>query len=358
MRALPLSFVHGQWARHPRWALAVKGATAAALAWFVALLAPAPFSEYPYYAPLGAVVAVTSSAVRSVRESAQAVGALVLGAVIARGVDAAVGSSVVSVAIVVAVALLCAGWRVFGEMGTWVVTSALFVLVLGGDHPLEFTAVFASMTVVGAAIGVAINLLLPPLPITPSEIALDRLRDVLVDQLEVLAQRLEHDGPLLAEEWQRRRRDLTPTTDRTRDAMSGTREAMRVNRKAGRYGARTTTQARRAEALGSAADVVDDVVRLLAEWERTDQEHVAFGPLLRPELVTALRAYAEALRSDDGPGPSDEAVARCHETVDALGDAVRAVRRSSGHDLFVAGALVVILRRACSALDAAREPDR
>ncbi|MFD7026387.1 aromatic acid exporter family protein, partial [Promicromonospora sukumoe] len=104
-----LSALRGQWARHPRWSLAAKGAVAAALAWFVALLAPAPFSEYPYYAPLGAVVAMTSSAVRSVRESAQAVGALLLGAVIARGVDAAVGSSVLSVALVVAVALVCAG---------------------------------------------------------------------------------------------------------------------------------------------------------------------------------------------------------------------------------------------------------
>ncbi|MFD6444341.1 aromatic acid exporter family protein [Promicromonospora sp. NPDC060204] len=352
-----LSFLHGRWVRHPRWSLALKGAVAAALAWFVALLAPAPFSEYPYYAPLGAVVAVTSSAVRSVRESVQAVGALLLGAVIARGVDAAVGSSVLSVAIVVAVALLCAGSRLFGEMGTWVVTSALFVLVLGGAHPLEFTGVFAGMIVVGAAIGVAINLLLPPLPLTPSEIALDRLRDVLVDQLELLAQRLEHDGPLLAEEWQRRRHDLTPTTDRTRDAMSGTREALRVNRKARRYGERTTAQARRAQELGSAADVVDDVVRLLTEWERADQERVALGPLLRPELVTALRAYAEALRSDRGQGPADEAVARCRESVDALTGAVRAVRRSSGQDLFVAGAIVVILRRACSALTAAREPE-
>ncbi|MFI2364089.1 aromatic acid exporter family protein [Promicromonospora sp. NPDC019610] len=345
-----MAYLHGQWARHPRWAVAVKGATAAALAWFVALLAPAPFAEYPYYAPLGAVVAVSGTAVRSARESAQAVGAVLLGAVIARAVDTAVGSSVLSVALVVAVALLCAGWRVFGDMGTWVATSALFVLVLGGPHPLEFIGVFSGLLVVGAAIGVAINLLLPPLPLTPSELALDRLRDVLVDQLELLAERLERQGPLLAEEWQRRRHELTPTTDRTRHVLAGTRESTRVNRRARRYDERTTAQARRAQELGVAADVVDEIVRLLAEWEHTGQAHVALGPHLRPALAGALRAYAAALRSDRGVGASGEAVAALRRSVDELADAVRATRRSSGQDHFVAGTLVVTLWRAIASM--------
>ena len=132
--------------------LAAKGASAAAIAWVIRLLAPAPFSEYPYYAPLGAVVTMSSTAVSSVRVSAQAVGAVLIGAAIARVADTVL----------------------------------------------------------------AINMLLPPLPLTPSRLALDRLCDVLVDQVEVLAERLEQEGPLDAGEWEDQRREVTSTIVRGR----------------------------------------------------------------------------------------------------------------------------------------------
>lgn len=370
--------LHGYWSRHPRWALAAKGALAASLAWVVGVLAPAPFSEQPYYAPLGAIIAMSSTAVRSVRDSVQATGAVLAGAALARGVDLALGSGtlsgILSVAVVVGVALLCAGWRVFGEMGTWVVTSALFVLILGGTEQLEFIAVFAGLIVVGAAIGTGVNLLFPPLPLTPSEDALDRLRAVLVDQTEVLADRLERVGPLAGDEWQRRRRDVAPTIDRAHDAVAWTHEAMRVNRRGHRYGGWADAQARRAQALWTAADVVDDVVRLLAEWERADREHVALGPGIRPVLADALRAYAAALRVREGDGASggttDDGAAddgssgdgaavgtagRAADGVAALAEAVRSARRP-GEDLFVAGAIVVTLRRGVAALAGAGEP--
>jgi uncharacterized membrane protein YgaE (UPF0421/DUF939 family) len=350
------AYVYGQWVRHPRWSLAAKGAAAASFAWLLGLVAPAPFSEHPYYAPLGAVVAMSSTAVRSVRESAQALGAVLAGAVIARCVDAVLTSSVLSVAIVVAVALLCAGWRVFGEMGSWVVTAGLFVLILGGVEQLEYIGVFSGLIVVGAAIGVAINLLLPPLPLTPSELMLDRVRDVLIDQVEVVTERLEQEGPLLAEEWQGRRRELSPTIASAREAGSRTGEAVRVNRRARRYDKWTASQVRRAEALGEAGDVVDDLVRLLVEWERADRDDVAPGPGLRRALVPAMRAYADALRSDRGGGPSSGTATRCHESVDELAEAVRADLRSSGRVNFVGGAIVVTLRRGASGLAAAEQP--
>lgn len=352
-RSRVLASVHGQWVRHPRWSLAAKGATAASLAWLVGLLAPAPFSEYPYYAPLGAIIAMSNTAVRSVRESAQAVGAVLLGAVIARAVDLLLASSVLSVAIVVAVALLCAGWRVFGEMGSWVANSGLFVLILGGADQVEYVGVFSGLIVVGAAIGVAINLLLPSLPLTPSDLALDRLRDVLVHQTALLADRLEQEGSLRADEWTRRRGELSPIIDQARNAVARTDEATRANRRAHRYGRWTASQVRRAGALGASGEVVDAVVQLLAEWESQGREHVALGSNLRPYLVETMRAYADALRSDRGGGPSDDAVAAFAATVDELGDVIRGAWRSSRYDHFVAAALVVTLWRGVSALTGA-----
>ncbi|MCK9795368.1 hypothetical protein M1843_16600 [Isoptericola sp. 4D.3] len=364
---LPAS-AHRTWEMHPRWSLALRGAVAAALAWLVGMVAPPPFADYPYYAPLGAVLATTSTLARSVRESLQAVGALLLGAAVALGVDAVLAPSALSVALVVGVALLCAGWRALGDMGTWVANSAIFVLILGQGEETEYVGAFAGLVLVGAAIGVGVNAVRPPLPITPSEAALDRLRDALAEQADSLAGWLEHRGPLAPDEWERRRAGLRPTIERARAEVAHTWEASRGNPRARRHGDRASEQSRRIEALGTAAEGMDEIVRLLVTWEREDREVVALGPQLRPEFASALRSLAAVLRpTEDGAedkaedqaedqGTEDDdpedAVAHLVRKVDELPGAVRAARERSGDDHLVAAALVVVLRRCASALEA------
>lgn len=350
--------VHRTWVRHPRWSLAVRGAVAAALAWLVGVAAPAPLSEYPYYAPLGAVIATTSTLARSVRESAQSVGALLLGAAIAIAVDAVLAPGVLSVALVVGVALLCSGWRVFGGQGAWVANSAIFVLVLGRGEDAEYVGAFAGLVLVGAVIGTAVNLLLPSLLLTPSGLALGGLRDALVEQLDDLAGWLDDQGPLDPEEWERRRHALYPTIEAARAAVARSGEASRGNPRARRHGERARSQAQEAGVLGSAAEVVDEVVRLLVGWEAAGRDDVAFGPRLRPELAAAVRALADALRppADDAApdaapaSAADDPGARFVRAVDRLQTAVRESRQGSDDDHLVAGALVVVLRRAADVL--------
>ncbi|MFC8597322.1 aromatic acid exporter family protein [Isoptericola sp. NPDC057191] len=343
---------------HPRLSMALRGAVAAALAWVVGTLMPAPWSEFPYYAPLGAVVATTSTLARSVRESVQTVGALLLGAAIAVGTDAVLPPDALSIAVVVGVALLCAGWRVLGEMGSWVANSAIFVLILGQGESTEYIGAYAGLVVVGAAIGIGVNFVLPPLLLTPSDVALDALRDSLVGELDDLAGWLEDKGPLEPEEWERRRRALWPTVEGARGAVTRTGEARRGNLRARRYGDRVTTQARRAEVLVTTAEVVDELVRLLAGWEVADREQVPLGPRLRPELAATLRAFTAALRApgyDDPQAAADvshpTAAERFDHAVDELRDEVRrASARSGGDDHLVASALVVVLRRGAQVL--------
>ncbi|MFE5292095.1 aromatic acid exporter family protein [Isoptericola sp. NPDC056618] len=339
------------WVRHPRWSLALRGAVAAALAWVVGVLAPAPLSEYPYYAPLGAVVATAGTLARSARESLQTVGALLLGAGIALAADAVLEPSALAVALVVGVALLCAGWRVLGGTGVWVANSALFVLVLGQGQDAEYIGAFAGLVVVGAGIGIVVNLLWPPLPITPSDLALRALRASLVEQLDDLADWLDDEGPLEPDEWERRRHALYPTIEGARAAVAHSGEASRGNLRARRYGERVRTQARESAVLGAAAEVVDEVVRLLVDGERTGRDDVALGPRLRPELATALRSFADALRdpvddTDDTDGDSaDDPCAGFARSLDRLRDVVRESRERTGGDHFVAGALAVVLGR-------------
>lgn len=352
------------WLSHPRWSLAIKGALAATLAWFVGTLAPAPFSEYPYYAPLGAVLATTGTVVRSVRESVQTVAAVLLGAAIALAVDLVPIPGPLEVGVVVGIAFLCVGWRVFGDMGSWAVNSAIFVLVLGDGEGLGYVGSYAGLIVVGAAIGIAVNLLLPSLPLTPSEVALARLRDELAEQVEALATGLEDRGTLDPDAWEDRRRGLIPTIESARAAVGQMREASRANRKVRRTGYRdwVASQTRRAGALGTAAEVVDEIVRLLVEWERDGREDVALGRQLRPTFATTLRAFAAALRvaetrdaangSDGGSAAQEaaDAVRRLDESLDELRGQVREARRTFEQDYFVAGALVIDLARGADAL--------
>lgn len=341
-----------RWVRHPRWSLAVKGAVAAAVAWFVGVLAPEPFSDYPYYAPLGAVVATTSTLARSVRESTQAILAILVGAAIARGVDLVLSPSALSVALVVGLALLCSGWRRFGEMGTWAVTSALFVLIIGNAAKVEFVGAYAGLVVVGAAIGVGINLLVPPLPLTPTEEALDGLRDTLVDQVEALADGLEGERPPSAEEWEGRRRELEPTLARARDAVARTREAARANLRLRRHRDWALSQVRRSHELEVSADVVGSLVRLLVEWEREGRDDLALGARLRPRAARALDAYAVALRSVGTEPADEEALRALAARAEDLRRAVREARQEDDEDYFVAGAVVLALRRGAGVLAA------
>ncbi|MGF0117173.1 FUSC family protein [Promicromonospora sp. Marseille-Q5078] len=355
-RRLPVA-LHRAWVLHPRWSLAFRGAIAAALAWTVAVVLPAPFSDYPYYAPLGAVVATTSTLARSARESLQTIAALVLGAGVALAADAVLPTGALSIALVVGVALLCAGWRVFGESGVWVANSAIFVLVLGRGQDAEYVGAYAGLIVLGAVIGTAVNVLLPPLYLTPSELALDRLRDALADELRDLAGSLEDEGPLEPDVWERRRREMWPTAEVARAAVARSGEASRGNPRAWRHGGRARTQSRRAEELGTAAGVVDEIVRLLLDWEHTGRTRVALGPRLRPELAATLRSFADALL--DAAGHDDTAQDDARDdgprrafagAVERLRGIVRDARDRSGDDYFVASALVVVLRRSSSVL--------
>jgi hypothetical protein len=268
---------------------------------------------------------------------------------------------------VVGLALLCVGWRIFGDMGSWTVMSSIFVLILGngGDGDgMGFIGSYVGLILVGASIGIAVNLLLPPLPLTPSELALGRLRDGMADQVELLANWLEDRGTLDPDEWERRRQQLFPTVEGARAAVAQTREASRANVRVRykRNGYWLASQTRRAGALGTSAEVVDEIVRLLVEWERDGRDEVALGQRLRPEFAATLRAFATALRSAVTRDVADQAVAgaardeaadavaRLDRSVEGLRGVVRTAQRSSEQDYFVAGALIVNLARGADAL--------
>lgn len=116
----------------PRVLLAAKTAFAASIAWYIAPYLPFTDAQYSYYAPLGAVISMYPTIMRSLRTGLQALLALAVGAALAFAVIWMPIPHVASVAIVVGIGVLIAGWRVLGDSRNWVPIAALFVLLIGG----------------------------------------------------------------------------------------------------------------------------------------------------------------------------------------------------------------------------------
>lgn len=339
-----LNAAHRAWLRHPRWSLATRGAIAAGIAWYVGLIAPAPLSEYPYYAPLGAVIATTSTLVRSVRDSAQVTLAVLVGAGIARAADAFLAPGAPAVAVVVGAALLISGWRYFGEMGNWVATSAIFVLILGNADALEYVGSFAGLVAAGAAIGIGVNLALPPLPLTPTEDALDRLSNVLADQAEDLAGEVAEAETLPVDEWNRRRQTMDRVLEQGRRSARRTREAERANPRVRRHREWTRRQQVRVKELETVAASLDQAISLLMDTG----DPVDLGDPLRRSFADVLRALVKLLRAHAWDPDRQELADRFDEVARSFTGQARQEGPQNDAEL-VAGALAVALQRAADA---------
>ncbi|MEI4271823.1 hypothetical protein TEK04_08815 [Klenkia sp. LSe6-5] len=342
------------WARHPRWGLTVKAALAASLAWGVAQLVPGPAGEYPYYAPLGAVIATSTTLAGSAREGLQTVGAISLGAVVALAVDAVGYPNAVTVAVVVGLGVLLAGWHWLGTAATWVPTAALFTLIIGNADPVGYVAGYAGLTLLGACIGLAVTAVFPPLPLAPAQAELDRLRATLADQLGDLVDGLRQESLPDEGGWRARMRAIDPELGRMRDAVRLAEQARRGNRRARQYAPDVDRQYAEARALESVAFLVQDATELLREHERADAgwADVALGPGLRPATTAALAAVAEVVRTRSG----EESVRPAVDRIEELAAGIRAERARSDHDLFVAGSLLTTLRRSLRALTGREVP--
>ncbi len=338
------------WARHPRLGMAVKAALAASLAWALVQLVPGPAADYPYYAPLGALIATSTTLTGSAREAAQAVTAISLGAAVALAVDALAGPNLVTIALVVALGVLVGSWSRLGSSRSWVPTSALFVLIIGAGDPTAYVLGYAGLTLLGALVGLAVTAAFPPLPLAPAQAQLQLLRTTLADQLDDLADGLRQEGPPTEEGWRERTRTIDPVLAQMRAAVDQSAEAQRGNRRARRYAEDTGQQVRHARGLERLTLLVQELTDVLADTERAEFEQVALGPALRPAAARTLGALAHALRSVQAETADLDALHAADEALRELTDDVRRTRTSTQEDLFVAGSIVDAVRRGLIAL--------
>lgn len=338
------------WARHPRVGRAVKAALAATLAWLVARALPVDAAEqYPYYAPLGAVLATSTTLSGSLRGAVQSVGAIALGAVLALAAATVFGHNLATLALVVGAGVLLAGWRRLGSAGSWTTTAALFVLILGSENP-DYVVAYTGLTALGAAAGLAVTAAFPPLPLAPAQVQLRALRDTLAGQLDDLVDGLQQEHPPTEDEWQRRIHAIDPVLAQMRDAVQQAAEARRGNRRARHHRDAAETQYRQARALERLSLLVEQLTQVIAETERAEFERVALGPALRPAAARTLAALADALRSVEGATADPTALRRAEACLDVFVSDVRRARAVSEDDLFVAGDIVQAVRRSLSSI--------
>lgn len=216
----------------PRLLLAVKTALAAALAYWIAPHVPGVAAEYPYYAPLGAVIAMYPTIKSSVRQGFQVLLGLVVGIVLATTVFALQEGrpGVLAVALVVGVGVLVAGIRWLGAGRDWVLTAGLFVLLLGGADAEAYSLGYVVQVGVGVVVGVVVNLVLvPPLYSSRAEARLTRVKDSLADRADEIAGVFETTWPLEDDEWERRVGVLPSTLRRVREAVRYADESRHLN---------------------------------------------------------------------------------------------------------------------------------
>ena len=338
------------------WGQALTTAVAGALAFWVGAVFPGPAGEFPYYAPLGAVVAMSSTVLGSVRTSVQSIVSIWLGSAIALAIGAVLSPSPATVALVIRVGTIAGTWRWLDDTGHWVPTAALFVLIIGTEDPVAFVSAFGGLTLIGATIGVLMTMLFPQLPLAPMERAIDDVRAEVLVQLRRLARALPEDRAPTEYEWSDHRAQLEPAVQSMRAARQLVLDAARANRRRKPHRLRLEHQLEQAASLERVCLLVEELTQLLEEEERAENDHVGLGPELRPHTARALLALADLVQSGDGRTADPGAKADAQAALSALVDRIHDVRvgESPDDELFTAGSIVTTIRRCIETPRAAR----
>lgn len=330
--------------------LALKAALAAGAAWLLVQPFGGVADDYPYYAPLGAVVVMSTTVMTSVRTGMQAVAAIGVGAGLAALVIQMPVPRLVGIMAVVGVGFALAGWRRLGAMSMWVPFAALVVLILGGNNPAHYVLGYGGLTAVGAVVGVAVNLALPQLPLGRAMQAVAALQEELAHQLRSLADDLRSADDLGTDSV-RISSSVKPPAERLEQLVSEVRDARRVNWRAGRWRHLANRREEQARALETISYLVEEVGALLG---RSSSQMLRGRTPVGDAIADALVATADMLEATDLAGGAHADVA---PTAEAMGcvDRLREVTLRLGGDrdaddaVLVGSSATVTLHRAIEA---------
>jgi uncharacterized membrane protein YgaE (UPF0421/DUF939 family) len=338
----------------------VRVALAAALAWQVAVLLPAPIAQYAYYAPLGAVIAVHPTVADSAAAAWRTVVAILLGFALAVTVHELTIPlpGALSIALIVALAVGIEQWRVLQEHASWVSFAAVLMLTVGTANPARYAVSYAGLTLLGAAIGVLVTtVLFPPLQLTTAVRRIEATRTQLARHLQDIATGLRRGEVPTPDEWAWRGQELEAALDRMRGAENVVERARRANPRARRWGGSAASIREQSRALDRVAVLVDDLTRLVVEFQPhrrgIDQIDGGTGWVLADALESLARVVRTSPRTagaEQAPDERDAAIDAADTALQSLTTLLRTSEVADDDGFFALGAVTVGMRRSLDTL--------
>lgn len=339
--------------RPARLLLVAKTALAVGIAWFIARYMPGVTDEYPYYAPLGALVSMYPTLMGSVKSGLQTLLGLAAGIGLASIIVLTVGPTWWSIPIVVGLGVLLSGTGWFGVGREYVPMAALFVLIIGGQNADDYSLGYLTQMSVGVVVGLVVNLAIAPAPLTAEATAsLGLFRERLATHLHDIGEAVSDSWPPEKEQWADDATSLAETARSLRFALVEADESRRGNPRAwGRRG-ETDDAHRQLEALERISQHIRDIADSLADtiWDRPAA--IDLDLELPAPLTAACHAVAEVIALQDAStseahrirGEATRAVRLLLETVD---DRTIELRQSIGPGVLAAMHLrrILILSR-------------
>ncbi len=265
--------------------LQVKGAAAAAAAWWVsAWLLP---SAVTAFATFTALLALQSTVYRSLWDSAQYLGAMALGTAGAAAFGSTAGVHAWSVGVLAFIALIGARFQLLGRQGAQVPVVALFAFA-GGGGEIDYIGHLVAAAAIGVCCGLASHFAVAPSPHTDT--AQHMTADLAAraqSLLRALARTAERETAEenSQEDWARHCEELAAGTVRVRAAVDREQENTKANPRRPWSSAEESLQ-RCHEAI-SMIERIGTHIRSIAR-ALTHAQHV-------PETEKVLTSYAELL---------------------------------------------------------------
>ena len=339
---------------------AVRAALAAGLSWQAALLLPPALAQYAYYAPLGALIAVSPTVADSASAAWRSLLAILVGFALAVALYEVTAGlpDALAVALIVAVAIVVEQWRLFREQASWVSFAAVLMLTVGTADPADYAVRYAGLTLLGAGIGVAVtSVLFPPLQLTTAVQRIADTRELLAGHLETIASAVRSGGVPSSSDWAARGVELDRALDLMRSAESLVERARRANPRAPRWQGTAARIREQCRGLDRVAVLVDDLTTLVVEFQphRRGLDRVDDGTGW--VLAEALGALAAVVRhpyhaTDTEPDERDAAIAAAVAAADRLTALLRSSGIGDDEGFFALGAVTVGMHRSLQTLEA------
>lgn len=327
--------------------LAIKAALAVGIAWVVAPLMPGVVDEYPYYAPLGALLSMHSTLKGSAKYGLQILAGLATGIILAAIVLFVGAPNVLTISLVVAVGVVIGTMRWLGAPGQeYLPIAALFVLIVGGQDASGYAIGYLVQMIVGIAVGLLVNLLvLPPLTFDSAVQKFSHFRRSLSKHLNDVGTALTESWPPTREDWASQNESLAAAAAEVRETIHLANDSRKGNPRARIHNRNLDADYEDLAALENVTFHIRDLTEVLAGAVWGKPFPVELPTALCAPLSEAVLAVAEVLTAWEDESDAQKAVTRAGTKIEALLGEIDEHRTAGPGPMSAAAAIAMALQR-------------